>query len=345
MRKYLLPKEGTFYKANLHSHTTLSDGNLTPEQMRDEYKKRGYSILATSDHDVLHCNYELTQEDFLMLTAYEISIRSDDDPTPHAFRPVVDLNLIAKEPYNKTQIGFHPETTTHWIKKGRITQEFADNIKYAGELRDMHYYPENINKIIKSANENGWLVCINHPTWSLAHYDHTKFEGAWAMEIYNHGCYALSGLPDAEVVFDDMLRSGKDIFCVASDDNHNSFPLDSYKSDSFGGFTMIKSKSLDYESIIAAMENGDFYASTGPQIKELYYEDGVVHIECSPAAEILLTTLGRRGERIASDDGSPVCSADFRIDKELYGYIRLKVVDMHGKKAYTNFFRVCELDD
>ena len=342
MKKYLLPNEGTFYKANLHSHTSLSDGNLTPEQMRDEYKKRGYSILATSDHDVLHCNYELTQEDFLILTSYEISIRSDDDPTPHAFRPVVDLNLFAKDPYNMTQIAFHPDSVQHWIKKGRITEEFARNIKYAGEYRDMHYYPENINKIIKSANENGWLVSINHPTWSLAYCDHAKFEGAWAMEIYNHGCHALSGLADSEVIYDEMLRAGKNVFCIATDDNHNSYPLDSYKCDSFGGFTMIKSKSLKYSDVIEAMEKGYFYASTGPEIKELYFEDGIVHIECSDAVEISLTTLGRRGERIANDDGSTLNSADFKIDKALYGYVRLKVVDKNGNKAFTKAFNVDE---
>ena len=46
MIKYLLPKEGKFYKANLHCHTTLSDGKLTPEQVKEEYMKRGYSIVA-----------------------------------------------------------------------------------------------------------------------------------------------------------------------------------------------------------------------------------------------------------------------------------------------------------
>ena len=34
MKKYLLPKDGTFYKANLHCHTTLSDGHLTPEEIK-----------------------------------------------------------------------------------------------------------------------------------------------------------------------------------------------------------------------------------------------------------------------------------------------------------------------
>ena len=31
MKHYLLPESGRFYKANLHTHTTCSDGCKTPE--------------------------------------------------------------------------------------------------------------------------------------------------------------------------------------------------------------------------------------------------------------------------------------------------------------------------
>lgn len=345
MRKYLLPQSGRFYKANLHSHSTLSDGRLTVAEMKEEYKKRGYSILATSDHDALHCNYGLSDDDFLILTAYEISIRNDDDATPHALRKVIDLNLFAKDPYNVTQVGYHPDSVAWLVRRGKMTEEEAKAIKYTGELRDMHYYPANINRIIRSANENGFLVSINHPMWSLMNYnDYGGFEGAWAVEVYNHGCYVLDGHHDSEQVYDDLLRSGKKIFCIATDDNHNSTPLDSYNSDSFGGFTMIKAESLDYGSVIDAMEKGSFYASTGPEIFELYYEDGKVHIECSPAADICMTTLGRRGKRFANSDGSPITSADFTIDKELFGYVRFRVTDLSGHKAYTNPYYVDEFE-
>lgn len=354
MKKFLLPEKGKFYKANLHSHTTRSDGNLSPEEMKEEYRKRGYSILATSDHDVLYCNYNLSDKDFLIITAYEISIRSDDSGIPYALRKIVDLNLFAKEPYNVTHIGFHPETVEHWIRKERITAEQAKNIKYAGELRDMHYYPANINKIIRSANENGFLVSINHPMWSLTNFaDYGSYEGAWAVEVYNHGCSVLSGLGDSEQVFDEILRSGKQIFAIATDDNHNSFPLDSNRCDSFGGFTMIKSENLDYSSVIAAMERGDFYASTGPEIYELYYEDGKVCIKCSEAAEICMTSMSRMGMRASNEDGSPITEAVFniekglfgaKIDKSVYGYIKFRVTDMRGKKAYTNAYYIEDIE-
>ena len=37
MKRYLLPETGTFYKANLHCHSNLSDGKLSPAQIKKIY--------------------------------------------------------------------------------------------------------------------------------------------------------------------------------------------------------------------------------------------------------------------------------------------------------------------
>lgn len=53
MKKYLLPETGNFYKANLHCHSTVSDGELTVEEIKKIYTEQGYSIVAYTDHEVL----------------------------------------------------------------------------------------------------------------------------------------------------------------------------------------------------------------------------------------------------------------------------------------------------
>ncbi len=40
-------------RGNLHAHTTMSDGDLTPQDLIDQYAARGYDFLAISDHDIL----------------------------------------------------------------------------------------------------------------------------------------------------------------------------------------------------------------------------------------------------------------------------------------------------
>ena len=42
--------EGTWYKANLHSHSTQSDGMLSPNDLARWFRNYGYDILAITDH-------------------------------------------------------------------------------------------------------------------------------------------------------------------------------------------------------------------------------------------------------------------------------------------------------
>ena len=72
MIHHLLPPTGNFYKANLHTHTTCSDGSKTPEQIKEIYKAQGYSVLAYTDHDVMIDHSDLNDEAFLAITSYEV---------------------------------------------------------------------------------------------------------------------------------------------------------------------------------------------------------------------------------------------------------------------------------
>ena len=76
--KILLPEGTPGYKANLHCHTTLSDGEFTPEQVKAAYQKEGYSIVAYTDHDRYGWHSQLTDEDFLALAALEVEVTEED---------------------------------------------------------------------------------------------------------------------------------------------------------------------------------------------------------------------------------------------------------------------------
>lgn len=51
---------------------------------------------------------------------------------------------------------------------------------------------------------------------------------------------------------------------------------------------MLNLDSLSYENVIKALENGDYYASTGPELQEVYIKDKIVHIKCSPVKKSTL---------------------------------------------------------
>ena len=47
---FLFDEGKNFYKGNLHAHTSMSDGRLTPEEVKALYAGNGYDFLAITDH-------------------------------------------------------------------------------------------------------------------------------------------------------------------------------------------------------------------------------------------------------------------------------------------------------
>lgn len=306
----LLPSKGHFYKANLHCHSTLSDGRYTPEQLKALYLQHGYQIIAFSDHNRLVPHPELKEEGFLPLNAVEIDISREGDPK--GGRRTYHLNFYARE-----------ETRSEFVPFCR------------------EYKVQFINELIARANEAGFLVQYNHPRWSLQDArDYLPLEGLWGFEVFNTGCEVemLNGWGDEEFV--QMLRAGRRLAPVATDDNHNRFGEEDPCCDSFGGFTMIKAPELTYDAIWSALEKKDCYASNGPLIRQLYIENGMVYLETSPAAVLMMRTETRHTE-IRRAFGETLTQAAFPLDRNPE-YIRFEVADARGRKAMTRAYERAE---
>lgn len=91
-----------------------------------------------------------------------------------------------------------------------------------------------------------------------------------------------------------------------------------------------------------AFRNGDFYTSMGPQIKELYTENGAVYVKTSPVKKISLITEGRRVYQKIAAEGECIEEAVFKLlGKE--GYIRVDCTDEKGFHAASNAYRIEEI--
>jgi hypothetical protein len=151
----------------------------------------------------------------------------------------------------------------------------------------------------------------------------------------------VGGLYDYDInVVDDMLRDGKRVFVSCGDDNHNARAEDRML-DSFGAFVMVNVDELSYSSIINGLLAGEFYASMGPIIEELYVEDGKVFVKCSDAKRISYSTKGRRTKAVNAGDGY-VNEAVFEI-KDTDEYFRIDVMDGEGRRANTQAYFLNEL--
>lgn len=331
MKLFLLPREGNFYKANLHSHSTVSDGRLTPEQMKQLYKSKGYSVLAFTDHELLVPHNELTDESFVALNGVELGF--DEKWRPDFLHSrVCDICLIAIDPENTVQPCFH-RTKYHNPEKNSQLKFDENEPDFERE-----YNSDCINEAIRICREKGFFVTYNHPTWSLEHFEqYSKYEGMHAMEICNYSSF-IDGYNEYNGhIYDDFLRQNKRIFAVATDDNHNRRDPDSRMWDSFGAFTVIKAEKLDYRSITDALQKGNFYSSQGPEIYALWLEDDNLHIECSPADKVVCTVNQRRCMSRYGDNGNEITHAVFELKPD-DGYFRVTVTDKNGLHADTNAY-------
>ncbi len=300
MRKYLLPHDCRSYKANMHCHSTVSDGKFTPQQLKSLYMEKGYSIVAFTDHEKIVPQNELSDDDFLALTAYEVAV-NDGNPK---FR-TTHLNFYASDKNNV----FDP------------CAEFA-----------RQYTPEGINALIKAGREAGFLVSYNHPCWSLqTRDDYKNYRGMNFVEVWN-SVSAVKGMRESEHVYDEFLRDGLRLNALAADDTHGSEELGR-------GWVIVKAPRLEYGCVVAALERGEYYSSTGPEIIALYLEDGKIHIECSPSSEIYLKTNNRNGGAVFADE-KPVTHAEFALSDKLHDYFRLTVMDGKGRCAWTNAYYI-----
>lgn len=333
MKKYLLPENGNFYKANLHCHTTYSDGRKTPEEVKEIYQKLGYSIVAYTDHDILVPHPELCDDSFLALNGFEVEINEPAD-NKYGYRKCCHICFVGLEPENVVQPCWNEAYV--WGNARSHIPEVAVDENDSGYIRE--YTSVGICDIMKKCRDKGFFVTYNHPTWSLEDYsDYMNYDGMNAFELFT-GSSNSGGFDDYNPrVYDDILRSGKKIYGVGTDDNHNFAPDDSRRSDSGWAWTAVKADKLEYRTVTKALEEGNFYSSEGPEIYDLWYEDGKVHITCSEADRICCNYKVRRAETVVSENDVPVTGAEFNFKPE-WGYMRITIIDKRGRHACTNAY-------
>lgn len=314
--KDILPLEGkgNWYKGNLHCHSTMSDGKLDPYTIAEMYKKKGYSFLAFSEHELFTAWKEFNDDNFIIMPGIERSVSKNGERKCYHIHGILGSSEYITN--NKLTPLKHKERVSVPEWKGKETAQ----------------------NIINELKENGNIVTINHPLWSYNELeDLVGLEGYHALEIYNHGCEVENKTGMATVYWDSLLRRGVRIWGIATDDNHNNNRYEEARPewDSFGGWVSVKAEKLSQESIAQSLLEGRFYSSTGPEIYNYGIKDGVAFVECSPVKTIYFLSYEGRGESRRNKEGKSITYAECAIgDKEKY--VRIECIDESGKTAWSN---------
>ena len=305
MRNLPFDRPGRFWRGNLHTHSTCSDGTLSPADACRLYREAGYDFVAITDHFRAKYGYPLTDT-----------------------RPL-------RSPGFTTLLGAELHAPGVTVPGGPATDRAANrewHIVAAG-LPPGFAPPgprESGPELARRARAAGAFVGMAHPAASLLTLaDAQTLDAAHAVEVYN-ALAAHEDRADSWHLTDVLLSRGHRLGAYAADDAH----FQSRDPRPCAAWVQVRAESLDPAALVAALRAGHYYASTGPLIHEIGVDDGRITVGCSPAARVIVTG-SVPGKRVT--DGTELTACTLPLDMFANSpYIRVTVVDAAGGRAWTN---------
>lgn len=238
---------GRFFRGNLHTHSTNSDGALAPAEVCRRYAEAGYDFIALTDHFLARFGWPVT------------------DTRRH--RSNRFTTLLGAEVHTPAMRNGEP---WHILAVG-LPDDFAPTAE-----------GESAAALARRCSEAGAFVALAHPEWNgLTPEDARPIEAVHAVEIYNHGCHVECDRGFGVALLDTLLSEGRRLTLCATDDAHFHAP------DHFGGWVMVKAEANQPEALLAALRAGACYASTGPELHDFRIEGEQIVVECSPAERVI----------------------------------------------------------
>jgi len=320
----VLPADNTarWLKGNLHTHTLWSDGDDFPDMVADWYKRNGYDFLAISDHNILlegEKYIRVTEQPAMQAALAKYRARFPENvktiarggQTGVRLATLAELKKQFEEPEKfllipSEEISAHHGNTPVHLNATNV----RDLIKPLGGSNVLDVLQQNVNAVLEQRRRTGQAMFphVNHPNFFLAvtPEELMRVRGERFFEVYNgHPLVLNEGdekHPSTEKMWDIVLAwrlavlKLEPMFGLAVDDSHNYHLNASTNSNPGRGWVMVRAASLAPESIVLAMEAGDFYASTGVRLKNVTRtaERLAVEIDGEPGVEYATTFVGTR---------------------------------------------------
>lgn len=307
------PQSGAarFYKGNTHTHTLNSDGDSTPDDVVRWYREHGYNFLVLTDHNYLTSVDGLqalhgADEKFLVVRGEEVTDSYNGKP--------IHVNGLNPSRFVPPQGG----------------KSVVDVIQ------------RNVDAVRAALG----IPHVNHPNfiWAITGEELREVRNYRLFEIYNGhptvNNLGGGGVPGLEQMWDYLLYHGREVFGVAVDDAHVfKRPWDPRAARPGRGWIYVRAERLSAEALLAAMERGDFYASTGVELEEYQADARSIRIKIREerTSKYRIEFIGRGSEpwsggRVLKEVTSSPAVYEIRGDE---GYVRAKIYESNGKVAWT----------
>ena len=335
-----------WWKGNLHTHSLWSDGDDFPESIAAWYKQQGYHFLAISDHNRMQegehwisVSKESTRAALarskVMFGSDWLQFRSVNGTNQVRLKTLAEYRSRLEEAGRFLMIPSEEITSGHLSFPVHINATHLRNrISAQGGTNVLDVMQRGVNAVLEQRRQTGQPMFphINHPNfgWGITAEDLMMLQGEKFFEVYNghpsvhnEGDNLHAGM---ERVWDILLawRLGKlglpVMYGLATDDSHNYHTNAVGLSNSGRGWVMVRAARLDPASLIAAMEAGDFYASSGVTLRDVQRTGGklTVEVETEPNVAYKIRFVGTR--RNFKDTRSPIMSAAGQPVRATYQY-------------------------
>ncbi len=302
IRQSAFENQKKMLKGALHSHTTRSDGLLSPAEVIALHEKNGYDFMAITDHRIYNFQNHLPQSRMTILPGVEVDMNFDDGNPYHCFHAVW---LGHEKPHNPYE---------------------QDQVFPGGQMKDQFEFQKHLDE----AHASGHLTMLCHPQWSCTFTrEFEQLKGNFAMELWNSG-----GALDFDMdvnngwIWDELLMQGQRIYGTAVDDGHEDYQH-------CQGWVMVNADN-NVDAILSALQNGDFYSSTGPEIYDFWIDDDhVAHVKCSPCRHVRFICAAAAMGKVYAEHGKPIMEATGRVPVYC-PYLRVEVTDLAGRVAWSN---------
>jgi hypothetical protein len=146
------------------------------------------------------------------------------------------------------------------------------------------------------------IIHLNHPNyiWGVTAEELMRVAGEKFFEVYNgHPGVRNGGGPDrlsTDEIWDVVLTRRLAelnlgvMYGIGVDDAHDYHEMILGKSNPFRGWIMVRAQHLTPESIIKAMEAGDFYATSGVTLAEVTRDGKILSVEIQPEPGVAYRT-------------------------------------------------------
>ena len=242
------------YKADLHTHTIYSDGQVVPKYRVMEAWQDGLDIMAVTDHIENRSVEKVWVDTYLeqyRSEKYEGAVNTRLSRKPADERGIpVDLNFVVKESQKeaiKYGLTIIPgtEITRHGATIGHFNALFTTD-------NNLIYDPSPLQSV-RNAKAQGAIIMHNHPGWSRKSIDYTEAEKAIYAENLIDGIEVMNGEEFYPGIIDRALEKG--FFMSANTDVHGTTASDYTLTGSMRPMTLILAKENTLEAIREALES------------------------------------------------------------------------------------------